>query len=46
MIKSVRDIFGNLSKVEVDENFKLLSGKIISIVTHEQFSQMEYKLGE
>ena len=45
-ILTIRDIFGNLSKVEVDENFKLLSGKIISIVTHEQFSQMEYRIGE
>ena len=45
-ILTIRDIFGNLSKVEVDENFKLLSGKIISIVTKEAFESMEYKIGE
>lgn len=44
-ILTIRDIFGNLSKVEVDENFKLLSGKIISIVTKEQFENMEYRIG-
>ena len=45
-ILTIRDIFGNLSKVEVDENFKLLSGKIISIVTKEAFESMEYRIGE
>ena len=44
-ILTIKDIFGNLSKVEVDENFKLLTGRIISIVTKEQFKQMEYKIG-
>jgi len=43
-ILTIKDIFGNLSKVEVDENFKLLTGRIISIVTKEQFEQMEYKI--
>ena len=44
-ILTIKDIFGNLSKVEVDENFKLLTGRIISIITKEQFEAMQYKIG-
>ena len=43
-ILTIKDMLGNTSKVEVDENFKLLSGKIVSIVTKEQFESMEYKI--
>ena len=45
-ILMIKDMFGNVSKVEVDEDFKLLSGTIVSIVTKEQFESMEYKVGE
>ena len=43
-ILTIKDMLGNITKVEVDEHFKLLSGKIVSIVTKEQFERCEYKL--
>ena len=45
-ILTIKDILGNTSKVEVDETFKLLSGKIVSIVTKEQFEAIEYRIGD
>ena len=45
-ILEVKDMLGNISKVEVDENFKLLSGTIVAITTHEQYEANKYKIGE
>lgn len=45
-ILEIKDMFGNISKVEVDENFKLLSGTIVAIITHERYEANKYKIGE
>ena len=36
-ILTIKDMLGNLSKVEVDENFKLLSGKIFFLIKYYYF---------
>ena len=45
-ILEVKDMLGNISKVEVDENFKLLTGRIVAITTHEQYEANKFKIGE
>ncbi len=45
-ILEVKDMLGNISKVEVDENFELLTGTIVAITTHEQYEVNKYKIGE
>ena len=43
-ILEIKDMLGNISKVEVDENFKLLTGRIVAITTHEQYEANKYKI--
>lgn len=46
-ILTFKNLLGNTKKVEVDETFELLDVKqLYSIVTHEQFAQSEYKVGD
>lgn len=45
-ILEIKDMLGNISKVEVDENFELLTGTIVAITTHEQYEANKYKIGE
>lgn len=43
-ILTIIDMFGNITKVEVDEHFRLLSGKILRVITREQLKRWEYRL--
>lgn len=45
-ILEIKDMLGNISKVEVDENFELLTGKIVAITTHEQYEANKFKIGD
>lgn len=46
-IVTFKNIFGEKSRVEVDKDFKILDIKqLYSIVTHEQFKSVEYRIGD
>lgn len=43
-ILEVKSILGNVSKVEVDDEFKLLSGEIVGVITKEQYERAVYRV--